>query len=279
MVVGKETVVLKLGGSLITRKDKPLTPNLKAIRAIARSIWRASLAGHKNDLRLFLVHGGGSFGHYYAKKYHLSSKRFVEDNSIGVSRTASAMQEIHTIILRELVKNGVNCKTIDASELLNLKGNELSRFGERKLRNYFNEGLVPVSFGNVLVTAKGATIVSGDTLCSAFVKRFPTERVIFAMDVDGIYMTPQLKGEILPLVSPSATVTSALRKFDVTGGVQSKLGLGFEMSARGANIFFLNGAKGTRLTRCIRGDLNVKATRIPPRFSARLKNGSRKISV
>ena len=279
MMTGKETVVLKLGGSLITRKDKPLTPNLKVIRAIARSIRRALLAGHKKDVKLFLVHGGGSYGHYYAKRHNLSSKGFVRDNSRGVSKTAWAMQEIHTILLRELVKNGVNCKTIDASELLNFKGDELSKSGERKLRNYFDAGLVPVSFGNVLVTAKGATIVSGDVLCAAFVKRFPTRRVIFSMDVDGIYPTPKLKGKILPLLGPSTTVTSTLRKFDVTGGVRSKLDLGFEMSASGASIFFLNGAKGTRLDRCIQGDANVKATRIPPSFSARLKNGGRKITV
>jgi len=58
---------LKLGGSLITEKDRPHTARLQVIRRLASEIARA----RRDDpaLRLVLGHGSGSFGHVPAQKY------------------------------------------------------------------------------------------------------------------------------------------------------------------------------------------------------------------
>ena len=58
---------LKLGGSVITDKNKANTPDIKRIDAIA-------LAIHKTleldtSLSLLIGHGSGSFGHHAANKY------------------------------------------------------------------------------------------------------------------------------------------------------------------------------------------------------------------
>ncbi|HET7144356.1 MAG TPA: hypothetical protein VFI68_10085, partial [Anaerolineales bacterium] len=65
--MAKEIVFLKLGGSLITDKDKPYTPRLDKLKDLALEI-KAALDSNPG-LLLILGHGSGSFGHTAAKKY------------------------------------------------------------------------------------------------------------------------------------------------------------------------------------------------------------------
>ena len=59
-----ELALIKLGGSVVTLKEKPLTPNLAAINKITNLISRLSIP-------IIIVHGGGSFGHYCSAIYDL----------------------------------------------------------------------------------------------------------------------------------------------------------------------------------------------------------------
>ena len=52
------TLLIKLGGSVITIKDRALTPNIQAIERLSHVLARLSES-------LIIVHGGGSFGHYW----------------------------------------------------------------------------------------------------------------------------------------------------------------------------------------------------------------------
>ena len=49
-------LILKLGGSVITKKEKKLTPNLEAIKRLAKEIAGAKV------FPLIIIHGGGSYG-------------------------------------------------------------------------------------------------------------------------------------------------------------------------------------------------------------------------
>ena len=180
-----DLTVLKLGGSLITFKDKPLTPNCANIRTAARAI--ASALPVLRRTRFFLLHGGGSFGHYYAKKYGLSTKlKRTEQEEVAV--TSAAMMELHSKILGEMLRVGIPCVTVLASRILSDATSGLAASGRRYLETLFDSGLVPITFGNVLVSKKGSVIVSGDSLALKIVKSFGgrKSRVVFGMDVDGI---------------------------------------------------------------------------------------------
>ena len=50
-------ILIKLGGSIITNKKKPLSPRKKSIDKIVRAL-------KKIDEPIIVVHGGGSYGHY-----------------------------------------------------------------------------------------------------------------------------------------------------------------------------------------------------------------------
>ena len=65
MKSSNEIILLKLGGSLLTNKNKPFSIREDVVRNAVQQIIEA------ND-KLILIHGGGSFGHPLAKKYKIS---------------------------------------------------------------------------------------------------------------------------------------------------------------------------------------------------------------
>jgi len=55
-------IILKLGGSVITNKTKVASFKKEVVDDLSREIKRA-------NKQLIIIHGAGSFGHIYAKKY------------------------------------------------------------------------------------------------------------------------------------------------------------------------------------------------------------------
>jgi isopentenyl phosphate kinase len=254
-----EIIVLKLGGSLITRKDVALTVNRKAIARVARSIRKSKLPSEQE--KLVLVHGGGSFGHYYAKQYNISTT-FSSPKPMGIFRTNSAMLELNSEIRRQFDIEGVASESILPAELLDQNATKISASGITKLESCFCNKLIPLSFGYVLLSRSGARVVSGDEICEALAKTVKVKRIIFAMDVDGIHSTDDLKGEIIPVLTRKDSFFSSIRRFDITGGVRSKVALGFRLAKLGSKVFFVNGEKDDRLYHLLKGDTDVVATMI-----------------
>jgi isopentenyl phosphate kinase len=59
--------LIKLGGSVVTFKEKPLAANIDAIDGISRALTQLGVP-------VIIVHGGGSFGHYWSVKYDMHTK-------------------------------------------------------------------------------------------------------------------------------------------------------------------------------------------------------------
>ena len=49
-------ILIKLGGSIITNKEKPLSPRKKTLDGITKSL-------RKIKEPVIIIHGGGSYGH------------------------------------------------------------------------------------------------------------------------------------------------------------------------------------------------------------------------
>ena len=106
----RPVVLVKLGGSLITRKDRPDTPRLEVIDRLAREIAEAwpGLEGG-----LVLGHGSGSFGHAAAHEFGLlgdgASGRAPNGSSEGVAQIARGAPhvqrkaaELHALVMAAL---------------------------------------------------------------------------------------------------------------------------------------------------------------------------------
>ncbi|HKW03653.1 MAG TPA: isopentenyl phosphate kinase [Nitrososphaerales archaeon] len=261
----RPSAVLKMGGSLITKKDEPLSINRESISNVALAISRFRVRfPHK---RLIVVHGGGSFGHYYAKKFGVStiSKRA---SPFQVSKIAESMIRLHTFVLEEFLRRGIPCMSVMAHELVSEKL-RLSKWGSYRIEHLMRSGLVPITFGNVGTTGSYAYIISGDKLCELFTKSLPVDRMIFAMDVDGIYQSNEMNGGVLRSIGDKDRIQANPRRYDVTGGVASKISLGLRIARRGTEVFYVNGNKPERLLKvlslkdasAIRGTIIKPATR------------------
>jgi len=260
--IGSDISIVKLGGSLVTYKDRPLSVNLPGLRVAVREL-SAYLNSNKNA-KLFIIHGGGSFGHFFAKEFGLTT-RFSKIQPEGVALTLTAMLQLHSLILEQLNSKEVFCATVLPSELMSSDADRITASGSARVRSIFSCGLTPISFGNVLIRKGSSRVISGDEIALALVHRFRAKNVIFAMDVDGIYPTSELRGDVLPEVSSNDKIGSITRKYDVTGGVEKKLITGLKMSKSGARVFFVNGSKEGRLSSLLNGEKDVISTRIVPK--------------
>jgi isopentenyl phosphate kinase len=257
--VNSEITIVKLGGSLVTDKNRPLALNMQGIKSCARSISRAILSNRSG--RLFLIHGGGSFGHYYATKFLASTTR-KRISAEGVSRIASGMITLHSVILDRLVKEGVPCKTLMTSELLTDDGKRISKNGSRRLNQLYQNRLIPISFGNISVTQNGSEIISGDQIALSLARGLTVKRTIFAMDVDGIYGSSQMSGQVLKKLDSLRFNHGDRKRYDVTGGIKEKVRIGFRLAELGADVFYVNGAKSKRLESLMVGREDVISTKI-----------------
>ena len=254
MSKSKGITVLKLGGSLITYKEKKFTPNYNGIKSAAKAI-----VSSNTSQKLILVHGGGSFGHYYADKFSITTKP-KPVKPIAISKTNGAMIKLHSIVLDELCSAGVPTDTIIATDLVN--DSKISKIGKARIRQAVSSDLIPISFGYVQSKNKVAYIISGDAIIEAIVNSMRVKRVIFAMDVDGIYRDSSLSGSIIPRLRHQQRVETKNRLYDRTGGVRAKIEIGFRLCKRGAQVFYANGTKPERIANLLGGKKEEICTEI-----------------
>jgi len=238
-------IIVKLGGSLITVKDKPYTLNKAALKTACRAL--SSFGGD-----LVVVHGGGSYGHAAASKHGLSSSEIIED-SRGASETRLAMHELSLAVLKELFDSGLN--PVLAQPLLELSGDPwplLAAFAARA----FAAGLTPVLHGDVALAPGGFRIVSGDEIVWRLSEHLRPERVVFLMDVPGVLRDPADKSSTICCLSPSQAleIAAAAGRVDVTGGLAAKLSYASEIARSGVDVYLVSGASETDVLKALRGE-------------------------
>lgn len=235
--------LLKLGGSVVTFKDKPLSVNKKAIDRICKQL-------RKVRKPLIIVHGGGSFGHYYSVRYDMHTKPARYDLH-GVSVVRCSMVELNNHIVNIMVKNRLNPYTIQPSSLM--QGTKNIRSKVHELKELAMNGLIPVTHGDVLhYSNRSYYILSGDVLMSILARELKPEIAIFALDVDGIYSDVRSKKLIREIRAKNQAKFSDVPT-DVTGGMSRKIREAFKMSRMGVDVLMVNGLKPERIVNALKG--------------------------
>ncbi len=108
----KDMILVKLGGSLITDKSQPFTPRLDVIRRLAREIHAAR---EKNDIKLIIGHGGGSFPHLPAKKYQTHKGLRGPGSYRGLAVVQDAASRLNRIVVASILNEGENAISIQPS--------------------------------------------------------------------------------------------------------------------------------------------------------------------
>ena len=210
------TVVLKLGGSVITDKDAPETVDDGGLRAAVDAIAAA------DPDRLVLVHGGGSFGHVAAADRGISREAGSRD-AADVWAVHDAMRRLNDAVLRRLHDAGVAAVPVHPLSVAARDEGDALALPLDSTATLLGEGFVPVLHGDVVGHAgAGATVVSGDELVTRLAAGLDADRVGLCSTVTGVYDD----GEVIPRITEFDAVADAVggsESTDVTGGMAAKV--------------------------------------------------------
>jgi isopentenyl phosphate kinase len=238
-------LLLKLGGSVITFKERPLSANIKAINELSSVL--ASI-----QMPAVIVHGGGSFGHYWSVKFKMHTKPDIYD-ARGISIVHESMVFLNEVIVKSMLKEGSKPYGIMPSMFTAGLKPVTNRIKE--LRSIAMGGIIPVTFGDVVhVNRQRYSILSGDALMTILAKTLLPSKIIFTVDVDGLYKntkTKELIHELNRKTYKSVGFSKALS--DVTGGMRRKIKEAFKIAATGLDVLLVNGLKPERILNAVDG--------------------------
>ncbi|MFQ5969424.1 MAG: isopentenyl phosphate kinase [Nitrososphaerales archaeon] len=234
--------LLKVGGSVVTFKDKPLSVNKVAINKISKVL-------SKVKRPLIVVHGGGSFGHYYSVKYDIHTKPARYDPR-AVSLVKSSMIQLNDHIVSIMVKNKLNPYTVPPSALIRRAKGVKNNI--RELKQLALSGLIPVTYGDVLHYSNSSYyILSGDALMGIIAKELKPDVALFALSVDGVYRDLQGEELVREIIAGKQIKFSQVPA-DVTGGMCRKMREAFKISRTGIDVLMVNGLKPERILNALR---------------------------
>ncbi|MEM0155395.1 MAG: isopentenyl phosphate kinase [Thermoplasmataceae archaeon] len=230
------TVIVKLGGSLITDKGRYRTFRRAETEAVI-----SNLLSFREEI--VLVHGGGSFGHIKAKEYGIPGQ-INEKSKKGFSVIHHDMLSLNQEVSGLFIDRGFLPVSVPPANFLFKRSKALSSF-----RNYMDRGFMPVTFGDVYVkNEREFGIYSGDTLVLDLARIFLPDRVIFISDVDGIYdKNPKIFPEAKLLDNPEDGASFQFSVPDVTGGIQNKFAVMKKVRKYSKSVYLINGLKPERL--------------------------------
>lgn len=223
-------IYLKLGGSLITQKDKPETPRLDVLERLAREIARAR--GARPELQLVLGHGSGSFGHVSAQRHGTRSGVENEAGWFGFAATADAAARLNRIVAAQLLQAELPAWTVQPSAALRCQDGRVVCGPADTVRLALDRGLLPLIHGDVaLDSVRGGTIASTEEIFEQMAAHLPPVRIVLAGEVDGVYSkdprqdpTAVMLKEITPFSFKSLhAALGASHATDVTGGMAAKV--------------------------------------------------------
>ena len=210
------TVVLKLGGSVVTEKSEPETVDEAALG-------RAADAVADTDEGLVIVHGGGSFGHHHAAEYGVSTTDGTHD-AAGVGAIHGAMKRLNDAVVSALTDRGVPAVPVHPFSAASRDADGRLALPTEQVRTLLAEGFVPVLHGDLVAhRGEGATVLSGDELVVELAPAVEADRVGVCSTVPGVL---DGDGEVIDRITDFGEVASALgasETTDVSGGMAGKV--------------------------------------------------------
>ncbi|ANF22883.1 isopentenyl phosphate kinase [Thermococcus piezophilus] len=248
-------IIVKLGGSVISDKNVEKSFHEDVVSQIASEI--AQFYPKENFI---IVHGGGSYGHPLAKEYNLREgiEPNPESKRIGFSKTHQAMLELNEKIINIFLEKNLPAFSVSTSSVFITEGGSVAYGNVEVLKRLIELRLIPVLFGDVAVDLKkGIDILSGDQIITYLAKMLRPSKVIFLMDVDGIYDGKPDEGSLIwelkvREIDRLIERLSGSAGIDVTGGIANKLRETKEI-AQFSEVWFVNGKVSGRLSGAIIG--------------------------
>lgn len=241
-------ILIKAGGSAITDKGKDFTPRLKVIENIAHQISQI-------DEDIILVHGGGSYGHPLAHEFSLHKGLTHESQLPGVSQTRYSMTQLNQIVLSFFILNKTPAVAVQPSACFMCTNKRISHSFLEPVKKLLELQCIPVLYGDVVVdTEQGFCILSGDQIISYLTQEFDIEKVIFGLEIEGLYTkAPQKDGAqlVTDITFDELESISGEETGDVTRGMKGKLQEIKIMGEKGIEVYLINITKEDTLLKAV----------------------------
>lgn len=216
MKVSTESVILKLGGSVITDKaaDQGVIRETDLLR-IAKEV-----SGYRG--KMIVVHGAGSFGHTYAKKYGLDRGFDPE----GVIVTHESVKKLASRVVDALNEYGIRAIAVHPMGCTVCRNGRIESMYLDNIKLMLENGFVPVLHGDVVMDLElGACVLSGDQIVPYLAKELKIARLGLGSAEEGVL---DKNGKPVPEITPETFENfkhyiRGSESTDVTGGMLGKV--------------------------------------------------------
>ena len=248
MVVLTETVILKLGGSVITDKN--------ADEGVVRASDLLRIAQEVSEFRgnMIIVHGAGSFGHTYARKYGLD-RIF---NLKGAIVTHESVKKLASRVVDSLNRFEVRAVAVHPMGCIVCRKGRIESMYLDSIKLMLKNGFVPVLHGDIVMDLEfGTCVLSGDQIVPYIAKELGVTRLGLGSAEDGVL---DKNGEPVPEITPNKF--EQLKKYigssestDVTGGMLGKVQELLELSKTSCiTSYIFNAGKADNIYKFLNGE-------------------------
>ena len=223
----KDVIFIKWGGSLITNKDKPFTPNLETIQDLAIQIRK--LRELKPGLNLILGHGSGSFGHAVGNKYKTRVGVNSKEEWLGFSEVWYAARELNTFVVKALQDEKIPSITFPPSTFMTSSNRSGNHLFQTTIKSALERNLVPIIHGDVIFDDQlGGTILSTEDIFIFLAKFFNPKKILLAGLEKYIWADFPINTVPIKLITPEnfnfiKSNIQGSSSVDVTGGMLEKV--------------------------------------------------------
>jgi isopentenyl phosphate kinase len=173
------------------------------------------------------------------------------------------MNALNKLVVDSLINNNIPAVEVQPSSCIVTENGRIQSLEARPLIKMLGAGFTPVLYGDVVLDFEtGFTILSGDQLVTSLAIRLGAERIIFGVDVNGLFTED-------PKTNPSARLLKeiSLKKMknlvnriggstetDVTGGMFGKMFEVIKVLESGIQTLIVNAKKPERVYKALRGE-------------------------
>jgi isopentenyl phosphate kinase len=230
MIKMKNLMILKIGGSLITKKhkEKPAI-NKENLKRMVKEV-KDGFDFRNNSL--ILIHGAGSYGHPIVKRTGIHKGIENKEQLIAFAETQRLQNELNVLICEELIKQGLAAIPVQASSSAVMDKGRLISMDFEAIKGFLEVGLVPVLYGvPAYDKSKKCSILSGDQIITYLAKNLGAKKMIHVTDVEGVFTGDPKKNHSAKLIreitkenfKKMINYIGGSAHTDVTGGMFGKV--------------------------------------------------------
>ncbi len=255
----QETILLKLGGSLITDKSQPGTARYELIERIAADL--ATTLYNRTEIRLVVGHGSGSFGHIPASVFGTRLGVRSQEEWLGFSTVWHQASKLNRIVVDALRHDGIPAVAFPPSAASLANNGKIEKWDTTSIKSALENGLVPVVFGDVVFDRSlGGSIVSTEDVFVFLAPDLQPSRILIAGIEEGVWEDYPACTSLLKTITPKSfkKLTSPISgsvHTDVTGGMETKVAemLQLAQSLHGLQIRIFNGSRPGAISEVLEG--------------------------